>query len=160
MIAFRKRHPGFMRPEFFTGRGGDYKGIPDISWYDEKGEGPDWEKVGYYLALHLYGSKAEIFGDRDENDFFIMFNANTDMQGFVLAEPPQKKEWMRVVDTGLQSPNDIMLPGSEKKLPSQHVYPVKARGMVILISKDVSLKDVSLKDVNLKDVSLKDVIHG
>jgi glycogen operon protein len=154
MIAFRKRHPGFMRPEFFTGRGGDYKGIPDISWYDEKGESPDWDEIGYYLALHLYGSKAEIFGDRDENDFFIMFNASTDTQGYVLADPPPKKEWMRVVDTGLHSPNDIMLPGYEKKLPSQHVYPVKARGMVILISKDISLKDVSLKD------SLKDVIHG
>jgi glycogen operon protein len=138
MIAFRKRHPGFMRPEFFTGRGGDYKGIPDISWFTEKGESPAWDKIGYYLALRLYGSKAEIFGDRDENDFFLMFNASLETQGFKLAEPPPKKEWLRVIDTGLHSPNDILPPGSEKILPSQHVYPVKSRSMAILISKDIN----------------------
>jgi len=137
MIAFRKRHPGFMRPEFFTGRGGDYKGIPDISWFDEKGESPVWDKIGYYLALRLYGSKAEIFGDRDENDFYLMFNASHDTQGYKLAEPPHKKEWFRVVDTGLHSPNDILPQGNEKILPSQHVYPVKARSMAILISKEI-----------------------
>ncbi|MDR2133946.1 MAG: glycogen debranching protein GlgX, partial [Treponema sp.] len=32
MIAFRRRHPGFMRPEFYTGRDGNYNAIPDISW--------------------------------------------------------------------------------------------------------------------------------
>jgi len=138
MIAFRKRHPGFMRPEFFTGRGGDYKGIPDISWFDDKGKSPNWNEIGYYLAMHLYGSKAKIYGDRDENDFYLMFNASHDTQGFMLAEPPQKKEWVRVVDTGLHSPNDIMPPGNEKQLPSQHIYPVKARSLAILISKDIS----------------------
>jgi glycogen operon protein len=34
MIAFRRRHPGFMRPEFYTGRDGNYNAIPDISWFD------------------------------------------------------------------------------------------------------------------------------
>ena len=137
MIAFRLRHPGFMRPEFFTGRHGNYNAIPDISWYDEKGFTPDWDKIGYYLSLRLDGSRAETMADRDDNDFFIMFNAGVDTQAFILAEPPTKKEWFRVVDTGLSSPNDILLPGYEKILPSQHMYPVKARSMVILISKVV-----------------------
>jgi len=138
MIAFRLRHHGFMRPEFFTGREGNYNGIPDISWYDEKGESPDWDEIGYHLALRLDGSRADIYADRDDNDFFIMFNADMDTQGFVLAQPPSKKEWFRVIDTGLQSPNDILPPGSEKILPSQHMYPVKARSMAILISKVIS----------------------
>ena len=137
MIAFRRRHPGFMRPEFFTGRGGAYKGMPDISWYDESCHTPDWDEIGHYLAMRSLGSKADIFADRDDNDFYIMFNADSDMQQFVLANPPPKKEWRRAVDTGLASPNDILLPGNEERLRSQYAYSVKARSIVILISKDI-----------------------
>jgi glycogen operon protein len=138
IIAFRLRHPGFMRPEFYTGRGGSYNAIPDICWYDEKGFIPDWDKVGYHLALQVVGSRADTLADRDDNDFYIMFNAALEGQAFKLAELPAKKEWFRVVDTGLASPQDILPPGSEKILPSQRTYPVKARSMAILISKDMS----------------------
>jgi glycogen operon protein len=136
IIAFRKRHPAFMRPEFFTGRGGNYNAIPDISWYDDKGSSPDWDEIGYYLALRLDGSRAETLADKDDNDFYIMFNADQNNRAFKLAEPPPKKEWFRFVDTGLHSPNDILAPGAEKILPSQTTYPVKARSVTILISKD------------------------
>ena len=137
IIAFRLRHPGFMRPEFFTGRGGDYRAIPDISWFIDTGAVPDWEKLGYYLALRLDGSRAETLADRDDNDFYIMFNANTEIHAFTMPPPPYKKEWLRVVDTGLSAPNDILTAGNEKQIPSQRTYPVKARSVVILISKDI-----------------------
>jgi len=136
MIAFRLSHPGFMRPEFYTGRGGAYKAIPDISWFDEEGNSIDWDDVDYYLALRLLGSKADTLADRDDNDFYIMFNADCDLKSYVLAEPPHKKQWYRVVDTGLPSPNDILTPGNEEHLSSQRSYSVKARSIVILISKE------------------------
>lgn len=136
MIAFRLRHPGFMRPEFYTGIGGAYKAIPDITWYDENGEVPDWNKVGYYLAQRLLGSKADTLADRDDNDFYIMFNADIDIKNFVVADPPPKKQWFRVVDTGVQYPNDILLPGNEECLKYQRSYSVKARSIVILMSKE------------------------
>jgi len=136
MIAFRLRHPGFMRPEFYTGRGGDYRAIPDISWFDENGLVPNWEKIGYFLALRVDGSKAETLADRDDSDFYIMFNSYTDLQPFIIEKPPAKKEWFRVVDTGLSSPSDILLPGKEEYLPLQRIYPVKARSIVILMSKE------------------------
>ncbi|MDR2731089.1 MAG: glycogen debranching protein GlgX [Treponema sp.] len=137
MIAFRLRHPGFMRPEFFTGRGGRYNAIPDISWFDEKGLNPDWDKAGYFLALCIDGRRAETLVDIDDNDFYIMFNTSTVNQCFIMGKPPAKKEWVRAVDTGLYSPNDILLPGEEKPLLSQRTYQVLARSMVILISKDI-----------------------
>jgi len=137
IIAFRLRHPGFMRPEFYTGRGGAYKGIPDITWYNDKGEIPNWNDVGVYLALRLIGTKADTLADRDDNDFYIMFNPNTEIKNFTLALPPPKKEWWCKADTGKTSPNDILLPGNEEKLTSQKKYSVKARSMVILISKEI-----------------------
>ena len=136
MIAFRLRHPGFMRPEFFTGRGGAYKGIPDISWFNEKANTIIWDDAAHYLALRLLGSKADTLADKDDNDFYIMFNGDFDLKNFSLADPPYKKQWYRAVDTGLSSPKDILLPGEEESLLTQKSYPVKARSMVILISKE------------------------
>jgi len=136
MIAFRLRHPGFMRPEFYTGRGGAYKAIPDISWFDEKAQVPNWEEIGYFLALRLLGSKADTLADKDDYDFYLMFNSSIEIQNFILAEPPHKKQWYRVVDTGVPSPNEFLSPGNEEKLLSQRNYSVKARSLVILISKE------------------------
>jgi glycogen operon protein len=135
IIAFRLRHPGLMRPEFYTGREGAYNAIPDISWYTEKGLTPDWDKIGYCLALYINGSKADVLRDQDDNDFFIMFNASLDPVVFTIAETPDAKVWSRAVDTSLRPPDDILSMGNEKPLASLPKYTVKARSMVILISK-------------------------
>ncbi|MDR0600755.1 MAG: glycogen debranching enzyme, partial [Treponema sp.] len=135
IIAFRLRHHGFMRPEFYTGRDGNYNAIPDICWYDEEGETPEWDKLGYCLALRMDGSKADILADRDDNDFFIMFNAGLEPADFRIAEVPEGKIWVRAVDTGLPSPEDILDPGNEKPLMSPDIYRIAARSMVILVSK-------------------------
>jgi glycogen operon protein len=136
MIAFRLRHPGFMRPEFYTGHDGNYNAIPDISWYDEKGESPDWEKLGCCIAMRIDGSKAEISADRDDNDFFIMFNAGLDPAVFKVSEPGQGRIWVRAVDTSMVSPEDILPPGEEKSLLQQTRYTVRARSMAVLLSKE------------------------
>jgi glycogen operon protein len=135
MIAFRLRHHGFMRPEFYTGRDGNYNAIPDISWFDEEGETPNWETIGPCMALRMDGSKADILADRDDNDFFIMFNAGIKPGLFKICDAPEGKKWVRAVDTSLPSPEDICTPGNEKPLPSPEAYLVKGRSMVILISR-------------------------
>ena len=136
MIAFRRRHPGLMRPEFYTGRDGNYNAIPDISWYNEKGENPKWENPGPCLSLRMDGSQAEILADKDDNDFFIMFNSSPEPVNFVIAEAPRNRGWFRAVDTSLKSPADILLPGKEEALTLSARYRVKSLSMVILISRD------------------------
>jgi len=133
MINFRKKHPGFMRPEFYTGKEGSYNAIPDISWYNEKGLSPDWDKLEYSLALQVNGRRADIARDMDDNNFFIMFNAGTEPVIFQIPSPDNK--WYRVVDTSLKSPDDILAAGSEEKPANPYKYKVNARSMVILISK-------------------------
>jgi len=135
IIAFRRRHPGFMRPEFYSGRDGNYNAIPDISWFDEKGGAPNWEKDDPCLALRMDGSKADIIADRDDNDFFIMFNSGKDTVAFKICEPMDGKKWVRVVDTGLPSPNDILVPECKAELKNPSLYQVMGRSMVILISR-------------------------
>jgi glycogen operon protein len=134
MIAFRLRHPAFMRPEFYTGQDGSYNAIPDISWFDNEGKNPAWDELDKLIALRLDGSKADIFSDRDDNDFYIMFNASDKLLPFKLPSSSDEKNWYRAVDTGLDSPNDIMPNGHEVLLNPQDMYLVKARSIVVLIS--------------------------
>ncbi len=135
MIAFRLRHPAFLRPEFFSGRDGSYNAIPDITWYDEKGESPDWAKADRHLACRLDGSKADTYADRDDNDFFIMFNSGVEGLVFAVAKPLDGKHWFRAVDTALEAPQDIVSPGYEQALSNQNEYFVKGRSIVVLLSK-------------------------
>jgi glycogen operon protein len=136
MIAFRRRHHGFMRPEFYTGRDGNYNAIPDISWFDEEGNPPNWEKMGSCLGLRMDGSRADILADRDDNDFFIMFNAGEKQKLFKICEALEGKEWVLAVDTSMPSPDDIFLPGNERPLLSPDIYTLKERSLVILLSKE------------------------
>jgi glycogen operon protein len=135
MIAFRRRHHGFMRPEFFTGRDGRYNAIPDINWFDENGDTPNWDEIGPCLAFRMDGSRADILADRDDNDFFIMFNGSEKHLNFKVCEPEAGKKWVRAMDTGLLSPDDILKSGEEQILENPSSYPVKEKSMVILISR-------------------------
>ena len=135
MIAFRRRHPGFMRPEFYTGRDGNYNAIPDITWFDENGGTPDWNEIGHCLAMRVDGSKAEVLADKDDNDFFIMFNSGSEAANCKICEPLGGKKWVRTIDTALPSPDDILPPGSEAVLDDRSVYRLKERSMVVLISR-------------------------
>ena len=140
MIAFRLRHPGFMRPEFYSGREGDYSATPDISWYNEKGANPDWDKASNSLALQVNGSRADTALDKDNNDFYIMFNAGVDPVIFSIppTASPGHKRWYRAVDTSMHSPKDILPAGNEEALDLPYKYIVKARSVVILISKSAT----------------------
>ena len=137
MIAFRLRHPGFMRPEFYTGREGTYNAMPDIYWYNEKGISPNWERIGYTLALQINGRQADVARDKDSNDFFIMFNASQDVVTFSIPGTTSLKKWFRAIDTSMSSPEDILPAGKEEPLPLNK-YKVKARSMVVLISKEAT----------------------
>ena len=135
MIAFRLRHPGFMRPEFYTGIDGNYNAIPDISWFDENGNTPDWDDIGPCLALRMDGSRAAVLDDRDGSDFFIMFNGSSKTVNFKICDPLDGKKWVRMIDTGLPSPDDILPPGDEALLENYMVYKLKDRSIVVLISR-------------------------
>jgi glycogen operon protein len=124
-----------MRPEFYTGRDGNYNAIPDIAWFDKNGDIPDWDDIGVCLALRVDGSQAGSVADRDHNDFFVMFNGGEKTANFKISEPMDGKKWVRAVDTSLSSPDDIRTPGNEAALDNLQTYHVKDRSMVILISR-------------------------
>jgi glycogen operon protein len=136
LIAFRMQHPAFRRPEFFTGKDTDFDSIPDITWFDEKGESPDWARINGKIAARIDGSKAEVLADQDDSDFYIIFNAETESCVFSVGPAPRARLWRRAIDSSLPSPEDFCEPGTEPILAPQDEYAAAPRSIVVLISRD------------------------
>jgi glycogen operon protein len=136
IVAFRMRHPAFRRPEFFTGQDADFNATPDITWFDEEGKSPDWATIDAHIAARIDGSKADILADRDDNDFYLIFNAKDASAVFKIGPAPLARRWHRVVDSSLPAPEDFIEEGEEPILVPQDEYAVAPRSFVLLISRD------------------------
>jgi glycogen operon protein len=135
LIAFRLRHPAFLRPEFYSGKDSSHNQIPDITWLTEDAEPQDWAPERHALAFLIDGNKSEIDADRDDNDILIMLNASRQDTLFTLAPVPQGKEaWYRAIDTALAAPLDIADPGTEERV-TRDTESRAGRSMVVLLSR-------------------------
>jgi len=135
LIAFRKAHPAFHRPEFFTGKDSNYNALPDIEWFGPDGGPPDWARIDKVIATRLDGSRADIVADRDDNDFFLIVNAGTTEVPFKVCPPQPGWRWCRVIDTSLESPQDIASQGAEPVIHPQGSYLAGPRSLVLLLSR-------------------------
>jgi glycogen operon protein len=115
MIAFRKAHPTLGRSRFWR---------DDVTWHGV-GPEPDLAHQSHSIAFALRGGSV---GDRD---LYVMINAWTEPLDFQICEG-QPGDWRRVVDTRLESPDDISEPGREPVVPGM-TYRVEARSVVVLI---------------------------
>ena len=113
MIAFRKSHPSICRSRFWR---------DDISWY---GVGPtvDLSPDSHSLAFCLHGSS------QDDDDIYVMINAYWQELQFGIQEGAPE-DWVRIVDTDLSSPSDLL----ERGVPLQQLtYKVAPRSVVVLV---------------------------
>jgi isoamylase len=136
LISFRKRHPALQRSEFYTGEDRDNDEYPDIIWFDENGEEPDWAQQERALACRIEGSKSETRADRDDFDFYLIFNARTDSTVFALPPVTANGVWFRLIDTIRESPEDMLSEENAVPLQGQSQYRVGPRTFVLLVSKN------------------------
>lgn len=130
VIAFRKRHPIFYRPHFFTG---DRVSL-DIQWFSHTCNEPDWGPDSHTLMCLIYGHHDLIGEYLSNNDALLLFNNHPDDITFVLPATPQNKVWKLIIDTALPSPQDIRLEADALVLPDKRRYMVKGQSMVVLLS--------------------------
>lgn len=135
LIEFRKNHAAFRRPEFFEGVDHSNDSWPDIQWFDSEGQTPNWSKSNHFFAYLLDGSRAEIYSDKDDNDFFIMINGGKTDITVKLPKLPENKKWYRAIDTSVESPADIFADGYEELLINQNVYIMQYRASCVLLAK-------------------------
>ncbi len=114
MIAFRKSRRMLGRSRFWR---------DDVRWYGATGE-PDLSHESRSLAWRLRGVQF------NEGDLYVMINAHDWPLRFHVQEG-SAKDWLRVVDTSLPTPEDIAEPGNECPIVSLD-YEAGPRSMVVL----------------------------
>jgi glycogen operon protein len=114
MIAFRKSRRMLGRSRFWR---------EDVRWCGANGDA-DLTQESRSLAYRLSGAQF------DEADLYVMINAYEKGLTFHVQEG-QTGDWLRVVDTSLDSPQDIVEPGEEQPLASLD-YEVGPRSVVVL----------------------------
>ena len=132
LIKFRRRHPAFTRSDFFSGVDHNLNGVPDITWYNEKGQSIDWSCTSNLLAIQVDGSAEDIHAEQDDNDFFLMLNGSDKDTIFKLPRPSGGRKWQRKIDTAAVP--DIFEETESEELKNPRRYRVRARSFVLLLS--------------------------
>jgi glycogen operon protein len=99
-----------------------------VTWHGTRLGQPDWADNSHSLAFTVKSLA-------DERLFYIALNSYWESLDFELP-PPSKSSapgWRRVVDTWLDSPNDICLLEEAPPVPDM-TYPVQPRSLVVLVT--------------------------
>lgn len=125
MIALRRRHPSLHRRRFLAGRPVPGSDLPDIAWHGERLGAPGWfDGNARFLAYTLAGTTA------DEAPLHVILNMSDESR---TAEVPALAgcRWRQAVDTALDPPRDIALPGRGDLLAGTR-YVAESRSVVVL----------------------------
>jgi isoamylase len=114
IIACRKKHPSLCRGNFWGN---------DIEWYGVNGQ-TDISYFSHTLAYHLKGSSC------NDDDFYVMINSYWQQLHFTV-HVDNIQEWKMIIDTSLNSPNDITA-FSDAMFLTNTVFTVKGRSIVVL----------------------------
>lgn len=131
MIHLRKRHAALRRRTFFRGRDLTLGMHADVTWHGVLPGRPDFSSVSRTLAMMLDGEQT---GREPDEDFYVAFNAWERQLTFWVPPSPSGKPWRRVVDTSLQSPNDIVEEGTGPVIGPLTGYKVGPFSLVVLIT--------------------------
>jgi len=111
MIAFRKNHSSLSRSRFWR---------EDVSWHGA-GRAVDLSHDAHSLAFCLHGASQK------DDDIYVMINAYWEPLTFTIQEGAPR-EWRRIVDTSLSSPDDF----SDRGVPVDRMsYDVAPRSIVV-----------------------------
>ena len=126
MIAFRKNHPNLHREGFFTGEA-NAQGLKDIDWHGCKLYSPGWQDPNSRVLAFT------IWGLSQDDDLHAILNMEWQDLDFEIP-PLTDRQWLKVIDTALPSPKDIVETGQESVV-SGNSCSVAKHSVVVLISR-------------------------
>jgi glycogen operon protein len=105
---------------------------PQVKWYGPSLQSPDWSNPeSKTLCLWLPSLET---GSLHE-DYFVAFTTDSRNQNIKIPGLGKGKRWHRLIDTSLDSPDDIANLGKEFALDPQDNYNVNSRSVVVLSGK-------------------------
>ena len=109
LLAFRQAHPVFRRRNWFQGQAIHGSEVQDIGWYDPKGTDvteEDWQ-AGDVKAIAIF-LNGDIISSPDpqgnpvrDDSFLIFFNAQAEVETFLVPGTLSDRPWQLVLDTKL-----------------------------------------------------------
>ncbi|MCB9478796.1 MAG: glycogen debranching protein GlgX [Deltaproteobacteria bacterium] len=118
LIEFRMDHPVLRKRHFVNGQPPRMGCLPDILWFDKKGNPPDWHgDEQRFLAYLLDGCAHADEADTDDADMLIILNMESEPVDFPLPSPPMEKVWADVLDTSKVPPHDFRVPDADGYTP-------------------------------------------
>ncbi len=131
VIEFTKTHKIFQRRKFLLGRDLDGNTVPDIKWFVGRDtERPSWDDPELRTVCYQLDEE-----EGHDHFFFIVLNADYNMQYIRIPRLINHKKWYRVVDTSIESGEDFLDSGREILLDPPDYYLVNPRSTVVLIGK-------------------------
>ncbi len=115
LIALRKKHFAMNREQF----------VNRVSWHGTKIGEPDWTGQTRVLAMHLHGFHGQ-------PHFYVICNAHWEWQKFELPAHDGQRRWLRLVDTNLPTPYDVVEEKDTVPLRPADSYHAAPRSTVIL----------------------------
>ena len=132
LVALRRGHPVFTRPDFYTGEDRSRSTRADIEWLGVDGRPLDWSTDGSNLAVYIDGTELGNAGERVDDDFYILFNAGKGDVAFTVPEPPAGLTWNIAIDTALSPPLDFRDEGMEEEIDAARPLCLRGRSMVVI----------------------------
>jgi isoamylase len=133
LIEFRKSEPTLRREYFLEGVAQKPGELPDVSWYDLRGEPIDWdcnENTLTCLLRAVGDSKGLAMG----RHALILFNPSDHDAEFVLPAKSRSFDWHLFFDTAAESPGDIFTDGSGPPLAHHRKLKLGQRSMVCYVA--------------------------
>ena len=138
LIGFRKSHLAFRREDFFRGETDlnteASPETPDILWFDEHGNSPQWTSLGKVLVARINEhSKSGNSSKVPVYSYLLAFNASPEAIQIQLPDDNTEDTWKRIADTSLPAPHDF----EENEYPAlaaPHTYVMGPRSFVLLIA--------------------------
>jgi isoamylase len=125
LVQFRREHPVFRRPKYFTGRRIRGYDVKDLMWFAPNGaemKEADW-KNGFAKCIGVLfsGTTSDVRDSRGEpvrdETFLLLFNAHYEPLTFIV---PGREEirWETVIntaaETGFVKPGEVVVPAGEE----------------------------------------------
>ena len=132
-IALTRRYPVLQCRKFFTGQDRNNSGIPDIQWFGTNLDAPAWEDPECRTLCYLMDGGEEVCGPGNYL-LFVILNADFRLQFVHIPDPPEGKQWSRVIDTSLEADADFCDEGQEVFIEPPGYYLANPRSAVLLVA--------------------------
>src|SRR5438552_9943586 len=135
LIAFRRSHPVFRRPSFFTGTDPRGTGLPDIWWFRPDGRRmtrrdwvrPELQTIGVFLNGEEIPTRMPTGDPIVDDSFVLLFNAHHQPVEFRLPVRRFGVRWVLVLATGRPE-----LPEGELSFAARESVETEPRSIVVL----------------------------